>query len=406
MKKLLRKLSPVLLAVLFVTACKKNDSGDHDHDHEEETVEEFRHIRLLVSDVNGTTLTQVAPVDGKITNFEARYPNATLYATGTSRFAALLYGTRNFSEFFDTGLELHDDHVDIKGTPKFAAITAEGLKPTHFKSRGTETLIFNDGDGTLSVGEESNFHTTGAKFNVLNAGLDAHHGAMAQFDNKTYAVTFVDKSSAKAGPHGVKIINASGTVVHESTLPVSRLHGNATDGTNAVFGVEGGVLVVNASGAQKLIPNPGDWGTIRLGTILEAKGVNKFVGFVATKGAYLIDIAANSIVPILENTDVMQAKVNMKGNHLNVLLHDGTLKIFDLANNTLLREKNVVPATSTTEAIKPVMEATSKYVYITSPSTGEVHQVKTEDLSAVTKFKVSAQPSKLVILGFETNESH
>src|SRR3712207_7129677 len=48
-------------------------------------------------------------------------------------------------------------------SPKFAAITADGLKPTHFKSKGDESIVFNDGEGTLSVAKEADFHTPGAK---------------------------------------------------------------------------------------------------------------------------------------------------------------------------------------------------------------------------------------------------
>lgn len=400
-------LRPKILLIVFVvfifSACKKNDRLPDDPGIARE---EYRHIRVLVADGSGTTLTQVTPADGTTSNFEAAYENATLYHTGNRRFGGLLYGNQNFVQFFDCGLEFHGDHVDMKGTPKFAAITADGLKPTHFKSRGEETIIFNDGDGTLSIATEARFHTPGAKMDVIDAGLEPHHGAMAQFDNGTYAVTVKDNASALAGPHGVKIIDKTGNEIFPVGLAVSRLHGNATDGKSALFGVAGGVLVVKDNGEQRIIPSPGDFGDIRLGTVLEAAAVSKFVGFVATKGAYFIDIVANQITPIVTATDILQCKVDYTGRNLVTLSTDGTLSVYDLSSGMRRSQSKVMDAVNNAETFKPVLEATSKYIYIVHPSTGELWQISVDSLSSIRKIPVSATPARLIILGFESNESH
>ena len=403
MKSFLSALLIITCFSLFFTACRKNDNpapepGDNR--------EEYKYIRVLVSDASSAQISQVNPVDGTVTTFEAPHPNATLYSTASKRFGALLFGAQNHVQFFDCGFEYHGDHVDVKGTPKFASITADGPKPTHFKSRGEETLIFNDGDGTLSIADENDFHTGGSKMRVIDAGLAPHHGAMAQFDNGTYAVTVFDTESSLAGPHGVKIIDKNGQEIHAVKENVSRLHGNATDGTHALFGVDGGILVVNQNGDQHIIPNPDGFGDVRLGTVLEADGVNKFIGFSALKGAYFIDISKNEITPIIEDTQIMQCKTDYEGNNLVVLLLSGDIKIFDLASGALKKEGNIIPAVSSTETIKPVLEATSKYIYLVMPAAGELHKINITSFSDIKKIKVSAQPSRLAILGFQTNESH
>lgn len=403
MKSLYQKGLVIISVILFFSACKKED---HLPDDPSLTKEEYRYIRLLVSDAVTTSLALVTPFDGSIESFSAAYPNASLYATGNRRFGALVYGSQNYVQFFDCGLEYHGDHVDVKGTPKFASIIAEGLKPTHFKSRGEETLIFNDGDGTLSIAEETVFHANGARMDIIDAGLEPHHGAMAQFDNGTYAVTVKDNTSALSGPHGVKIIDRNGGEVYPVDLAVSRLHGNATDGKNALFGVAGGILVVKDNGEQRIIPNPADFGDIRLGTVLEAAGVNKFVGFVATKGAYYIDISQDKITPIIVNTDIVQCKTDYPGKNLVILESDGTLSLFDLVNGSKIREAKVTEAIASAEVNKPVLEATGKYIYITDPGKGELYQVRTADLSVHKKIAVSDTPVRLAILGYETNESH
>ncbi|MGV3585695.1 MAG: hypothetical protein ACO1OF_01735 [Adhaeribacter sp.] len=404
MKKTLSKTILCALAVTLFASCEKDE---HDHNHQPDVAsKEFEYVRLLTADGTSTKITQVKPTDGSTLSFDAKYSNANLYTTASGRYAALIFGNQNLVEFFDSGLEYHGDHVDMKGTPKFAAITGEGLKPSHFKSKGDESIVFNDGDGTLTVAKEADFHAPGAKMQVINAGLQPHHGAMVKFNNGNYGVTFTDNTSTLSGPHGVKIINASGAELVASTLPTSRIHGNATDGTNAVFGADGGALVVTQTGQQRLIPNPNGFETVRIGTILYAEAAKKFIGYTNLKGAYFIDITANQITPIFESTTIMQCKVDKAGKNLLVLLLDGTLKVYNLATGNLKKEGLVIPATTANETLKPVLEATEKFAYIAIPALGEVHQVLLTDFTKVTKIKVSPQPTKLAIMGYETNESH
>ncbi|HEX8330632.1 MAG TPA: hypothetical protein VF629_24090 [Hymenobacter sp.] len=399
------KLALSLAAATVLASCDKN---------EKETapaVKEYRYVRVLVTDEQATKLTQITPRDASVASFDTDFPLGTLYPTASGRFAAVLYGSQNLVKMFDTGLESHGDHIDIKGTPKWGTITATAARPSHFKSKGEESLIFNDGDGTLSVGNEADFHNSGARFTVLNAGLQPHHGAMAHFSNGTYAVTTA--SASGANPTRVQVINKSGAVVHASTLQTGAIHGNASDGENAVFGAwtstanaSGGVLVVDKAGQQRLIPNPADFGAFRLGTVLYAQEARKFVGYAATKGAYLIDVANNRITPIYAGADAFQCKTDYAGKNLLVLTLDGKLRVYDLATGALKKEGNVIGATATADTYKPVLEATEKFAYVAVPSLGEVHQIQLDNFSVVAKHKVTARPVRLTVLGFESDASH
>lgn len=285
-------------------------------------------------------------------------------------------------------------------------MTSAALGPAHFKSRGEETLIFNDGDGTLARAYDNDLHVSGSTMEIIDAGLLPHHGAMAQFDNGTYAVTVADAQSPLPGPHGVKIINRNGQEVYPVTEKTSRIHGNATDGKQAVFGVNGGILVVKATGEQQIIPNPAGFGDVRLGTILEADGAQRFIGYSAAKGIYWIDIDHHQLTPIVERLDILQCKVDYAGNNLIVLFHSGVLQIIDLVSGAVKKEGQVINAVATTQTLKPVLEATSRYIYLTSPTTGELLKINVHDLADITAIQVSANPSKLAILGFETHASH
>lgn len=400
-----KHLFKVLLSAAFgavLLAC--DDKEKDDVTPVEET--EYKFIRVVVNDETSKELSLVDPVKLTAEKLEAQFPKSTLYGTQGGRFGAIVNGANNFVQLFDTGLEGHGDHVDVKGTPKFGALTGDGNKPTHFKSKGDEIITFNDGDGTLSIAKEADFHTAGKKMTHINAGNVAHHGAMTKFDNGTYAITEKDGSAAGTLPERVKIIDASGKTLFASTIQTKGIHGNATNGSISLFGSSSGILAVEPTGNQQLIPHPADFGEAWFGSILEAKGAGKFLGYTAAKGVYVIDVAAKSVTPVLASTDIMQAKVDYAGNNVVILLHSGELRIYDLKTNALKISGSVTGATAKDETQKPQLEATSRYIYITRPKTGELLVVNAANLSKTNKVKVSATPYRLAILGFESSEGH
>jgi hypothetical protein len=408
--KHLRKFGLILSISLAFTACKK-DNVDVSGENTEDATREYKFVRVLVSDEQSAKINLLDPFAAKVTAFDAKYPLSNLYGTASGRYAAVLYANQNLVEVFDAGIASHTDHIDVVNAPKWATITADGLKPTHFKSKGTETLIFNDGDGTLSVGNDKDFNTAGAKFSIIRTGLLPHHGAMAQFSNGNYAITTAAVSGAS--PTRVQVINKTGATVFASTMEVGAIHGNASDGSVALFGAftnaaatAGGVLVVSATGEQRMIPNPDGFGAFRLASVYYAESAKKFIGYVATKGAYLIDITANRITPLYAGNDAFQCKVDYAGKNLLVLTLDGKLRTYDLATGSLTKEGSVMSAVTSTDTYKPVLEATRKYAYITMPALGEVHQIDLKDYSKIVKHAVSARPVRLALFGFESSAEH
>jgi len=403
----LKTIALFLIVAASFAACKKENNSPEP----EGATKEQKFVRVLVSDETSTTLTQIDPFAAKIATFTAKYPLANIYGTASGRYAAVLYGAQNLVEVFDSGLESHDDHVDVDGVAKWAAITANGIKPTHFKSKGKESLVFNDGEGTLSVGNDADFNTANAKFKTVNAGLLPHHGAMAQFANGNYAITATAISGAS--PTKVIVTDKNGTLVYAATQEVGNIHGNASDGQNAVFGAftssaasAGGVLVVSQNGSQRVIPNPDGFGAFRLATILYAESAKKFIGYVAAKGAFLIDLSANRITPIYTGADAFQCKLDYAGKNLLVLTLDGKLRIFDLASGSLKKEGTVMSAVIAADVYKPVVEATARYAYLAVPSAGEVQQIDLADFTKVIKHKVTARPVRLTLFGFESSAEH
>lgn len=389
----------------FVVSCS-NDDDNNVIETPEETLSEFKYLRVLLSDEKTNEITLVNPVDATTAFFNAKFAKSSLYTTESGRYAGIIHRIDNTVETFDSGFESHGDHVDVDGIPQFGALKGQSLLPTHFKSKIGELMTFNDGDGTLSVAKESEINTPGAVFKIINAGLLAHHGAMATFSNGTYAITEKDNSITGTLPEKVKIIDNTGKTVFDATIVTKGIHGNASDGTYAVFGSASGVLVVESSGKQKLIALPEDFGSAWFGSILETSTKGKFVGYTAAKGVYLIDAANSTIKPILQNTSIMQCKVSYNNSKLGVLLHSGEFKLFNLNSLTTEKEGKIIAETATDAVLKPQIQLTENFAYITSPNTGELLQLNLNSLEIVKKIKVSKTPYMITIIGFENSESH
>ncbi|WKL47850.1 hypothetical protein Q1W71_23235 [Flavobacterium pectinovorum] len=399
-------LKLILLSVLSLIAVSCSNDDDNNVETPDESLSEFKYLRILLSDEKTNQLTLINPVDATTASFNAKFAKSALYTTESGRYAGIIHRADNTVETFDSGFESHGDHVDVDGVPQFGALTGQSLLPTHFKSKIGEIMTFNDGDGTLSVAKESEVNTAGAKFKTINAGLLAHHGAMASFSNGTYAITVKDNSITGTLPEKVKIIDNTGKTLFEPTTPTNGIHGNASDGTYAVFGSASGVLVVQSTGEQKLIAHPEGFGTAWFGSILETAYKGKFVGFTAAKGAYLIDVVGGTVKPIIQNTTIMQCKVSYNDKKLGILLHSGDFKLYDLSSLQIEKETKIIAETATDATLKPQMQISEKFAYITSPSTGELLQVNIQNTSNIKKIKVSNTPYMITILGFENSESH
>lgn len=388
----------------FVISCSNDD--DNNVETPDETLSEFKYLRILLSDEKTNEITLVNPVDATTAFFNAKFAKSSLYTTESGRYAGIVHRADNTVETFDSGFESHGDHVDVDGIPQFGALTGQSLLPTHFKSKIGELLTFNDGDGTLSVAKESEINTPGAKFKMINAGLLAHHGAMATFSNGAYAITEKDNSITGTLPEKVKIIDNTGKTLFDATIVTKGIHGNASDGTYAVFGSASGVLVVENTGKQKLIALPEDFGTAWFGSILETSTKGKFIGYTAAKGAYLIDVVNGTIKPILQNPTIMQCKVSYNHSKLGILLHSGEFKLYNLNSLAVEKEGKIIAETAIDAALKPQIQLTDKFAYITSPNTGELLQLNLTSMEIVKKIKVSKTPYMITILGFENSESH
>ncbi|MFC5284740.1 hypothetical protein [Pedobacter alpinus] len=394
------KILSVLLGLTILASCKKDEPIGVT------PITEHKYIRLMLSDANSTELTLVNPLKLETSKFNAKHAKSALYTTASGRFATLIHRDFNFIENFDSGFEFHGDHVDLKGTPKFASLTGTANKPTHFKSKGNEILTFNDGDGSLSICKEEDFHNNGAVMRTIATNVIAHHGAMTKFNNGNYAITVKDGSIAGSLPERVKIIDGNGSEVNASTIQTKGIHGNASNGSVSLFGSASGVLLVYQNGNQELIEHPSNFSTAWFGSILETSNDNKFIGYTAAMGAYLIDVTTKQITPIIENKDIMHCKLDYSNKNLIVMLLNGNLRIYNSSTGVLKKDGKVFMETLKTETSKPFLAATERFIYLVDPKEGEINQISTTNFSDVKKIKVSEKPFSITILGYENSQAH
>ncbi|MDF7814495.1 hypothetical protein [Hymenobacter sp. YC55] len=391
--KLLYPFVAVLAAVAF-TSCDKND------EQPDQPKAESSYARLLITDKTSNTVTLLNPSKNEQTSFQASHGGGAVYATSTGRWAAVVSSTNSMVEFFDTGIEAHDDHVHVKGTPKWGLTKSTGPTPSHVHASHNKVSIFNDGNASINYIEEGQLHTVPAP-NTIATGT-AHHGAMILFDNGNYAVTHKNNTVAGSLPEQVKIVNTQGSVVAAPSVATQGIHGDAGDGQQAVFGSSSGLLVVKQTGEQRLIPYPANAGSNWLSTIYYAPKARTFLGSRAGYGVFRIDLTANTITQVGTATDFVRVALDQEGEHLLLLDGAGTLTVYDAATGVQKASRSLNGLLDT-KAATPYLAASRGYVYVTNAPQGKVHMLDKSTLADQETFVVPGEPLRLAFVGADAS---
>ncbi|MBT2557903.1 hypothetical protein J7E24_08910 [Hymenobacter sp. ISL-91] len=354
-----------------------------------------------MSDKTSSAVTFLDPAKNEQSAFQASFGGSTVYPSATGRWAVVVNSANSMVEFFDTGIERHDNHVHIKGTPKWGTTRSAGPSPSHVYSSHNQISIFNDGNASISYVQEGQLHTLPAPGTIATG--TAHHGAMVLFDNGNYAVTHKNNSVSGALPEQVKIVNAQGAVVHAPALATKGIHGDAADGQQALFGTVDGVLVVRQTGEQRLIPYPAGSGTNWLSSIYYAKKARTFLGSRNNYGIFRIDPAANTMTQMGSTTKFVRVALDEEGESVLVLDEDGTLSSYDAATGTRQASRSLVGLLDV-KAAMPYLVASRQYVYVSNAPAGKVHMLRKADLTDRQTFVIAGEPSRLALVGADVDE--
>lgn len=391
--KLLYPLLAVLSAGAF-TSCDKSD----DESAKPETESAF--ARVLVTDKTSTAVTLLNPAENEQTAFTSSFGGSAVYASSSGRWAAVVSTANSLVEFFDTGIERHDEHVHVKGTPKWGLTKSTAPTPSHVLASHNKFSLFNDGNASISYVEEGQLHTLPAPANFATGA--AHHGAMILFDNGNYAVTHKNNTVAGSLPEQVKIVNAQGAVVNAPTIATQGIHGDAGDGQQALFGAPNGVLVIRQTGEQRLIPYPAGAGSNWLSTIYYAKKARTFLGSRNNYGVFRIDPASNTMTQVGSTAKFVRVALDEEGENVMILDEDGTLSLYDAATGTRKASRSLSGVLDAKTAT-PYLAASRRYVYVSNAPQGKVHMLRKQDLADKQTFSVAGQPLRLALIGADVD---
>lgn len=392
MKHIFTSALTASLLLIGLSSCDKNKDPQKPVEPETENA----YVRLLVADKTSNALTLLSPAKNEQATFQATHGGSSLYPVGTGRWAVVANSTNNLVEFFDTGIERHDDHVHVVGTPKWGLTRATAPTPSHVYSSHNRVSIFHDGDASISHVAENQLHTAAAPANFRTG--TAHHGAMVLFNNGTYAVTHKNNTVSGALPEQVKLVNAQGAVVHAPVVSTQGIHGDAGDGQQALFGSSSGVLVVKQTGEQRLIPYPAGAGTNWLSTIYYAKAARTFLGARNGYGVFRIDPAAGTMTQVGSTARFVRAALDEEGETMLVLGEDGTLTVYDAATGNR-RTSRSLSGLLEVAAATPYLAASRHYVYITNAPQGKVHMLRKDNLAEHGTFSVGGAPLRITLVG-------
>jgi hypothetical protein len=257
----------------------------------------------------------------------------------------------------------------------------------------------------LSVFREDELHSLATASN-LPAGNTAHHGAPVVFSNGKIAITHKATQNPVAGvlPELVKVINADGTLAHDTVIRTGGIHGEASDGVTAIFGSTSGVLKVKNDGAQELISYPSSFGTVWLGSYHYGKASNVFVGFRSGYGVFRVDIVAKTVTAITDATTFRAVNFDEEGKYLIILHNNGKLQVVDPASGSVVKEvTSTVGFPTSGTANMPIVKATQKVVYVVDAINNKILAYNKSDLSLVKELTLPGKPLTVAIIGFDGN---
>lgn len=290
------------------------------------------------------------------------------------------------------GLEDHGDHKDLViQTPYVWATLHTGPKPTHFKSHGNQIVIYNDGDGTVSIFDVKKLGLV-ADFREIATGAP-DHGAPVALEQVVLAGS-LNRGVVEVFSHGGrKITQFEGC---------PRLHGQAVLGNTVAYGCADGVLLLEQRGsgfvARKLVNPAGTPERVRVGTLLSHPKYPFFIGNFG-QGLARID---TQITPYPLPASPVRFGFDKHG-LLVVLTADGKLHTLEASNGKVIKSLGVTPAipASGEGAVRPALALGDGLAWVTLPESGQILEIDLAELSIKRRFTVEGVPASLAWLALE-----
>lgn len=384
-----------------------DEADDHEHADEGEVVAPRR---LFVADGKEGMVRLLDLADETTLAEYTLSGPARLYAGPSETLAFALQREQNRVDLLDSGVRFvaHEEHYDLDlGEPAQLDFTLEIAQPTHFVPHHEQVVIFNDGDGTVTLFTEA--AARGGDAPITFTSGRAHHGvAVPLGDHMVLSLPDPDDEGAIL-PVGVTVQTMAGEeVARFADCPA--LHGEASVGESAVaFGCSDGVLLVQQEGASfnaAKIPNPADNpNEARVGTLYYSADAELLVGNFSREGITLYDLATLTMTPVRTPAPMWSfALAEHDPHHIVVLTLDGQLHTIDGESGEIIGSVAAVdafepPAQGAEGVILPLIHVAGEMAYISDPNAGTVTEVHLVEMAVERTLTIPGAPYSLAAFG-------
>jgi hypothetical protein len=378
--------------------------------------------RLLIGDGETGQMSIIDLESGDLTQdaFDLQARAGRIYATKSGRFAIAVASDANTVHVFDGGiyLEPHGDQFDlIERAVKPVDIDLVGDAPVHLYVGEEWSSIFYDGSGEVVLLNEHDLEEDGGNYVPPSLNAGAQHGAAIPFDGDLFAITYrhPDYESNPEEyrlPIGAEIVNLTGEVLHQE-VGCEGLHGDAGNGSVAVFGCVGGAMFIEVSGSDYgggFIPAPADASEdFRLTSVWGYPGLDHFFALGSTAGLYVVhpeEGLMEQLIPAVEGRTPINVAMSHDGQNLLVVMSNGELRKYDTHDLDLNAAASdfLSSPLETGFWARPHVVTAPDAVFITDSVGGQVMMLDADDLNVIESWTVAGNPTKIAFVGLLTED--
>jgi len=419
---------PKTVCALFMTSmlvgCGSNNNADTaNHGLDDVHVESKGRLALLDTDENAVRIIDLDN-DQMLQTFQFNGEAPRLYSSPDSRYVAVVQRDDSRVSFIDSGLytEDHGDHLhDYAETPSLLGFTLGGVKPTHFTVNGENAVVFNDGgDGVTSSLSVISDMSIGEGLAVASLDLSNNMHGVAKLIGDQLFVTYRDLSITETTlPAEVERYQFDGESFEFETRyseACPLLHGAASNENYLVFGCGDGVLSVNLNEpnypASKLTNPESIVDDNRIGSIYSHHHVGELVGSArGQEQLFIINPESNtpfSELPMPNGAVRVTQGFDAHGENFYLLTNDGSLHLYDPADNWNLTATITVMAALEEDDVTPVVTTSviENRLFILSPSSKSVIEINLENDNKLSTMEIDFDASKMVWLGLNNQHEH
>ena len=371
-------------------------------------------VRVMATDAANGDLTVIDPESGEIVG---RFTTPTggytyVYPSENGRYLLTNHYAGEHVTIVDAGLGLepHGDHADLVTNPPFVLATvATGSVPAHYAAHDGIIAIHNDGDGTITILDESE----------LARKVDPFTFAVAQPDHTSIAII---NDTVLVGYYDLGRVDAyslDGELIAEGVGDCPGTHGEARFGDSVAFACGDGVLLVTPDGdhfTTEKVAYPGsetdsdldatpvaDGEAPRIGSIAAHHDNDVLVGDFGAALALMTPHDAGLDIAVLPlSGEALAFTYDHLGEHVTVLTDDGQVHGVDPnAGEVLWSTPAVTPYTEIELGdgfdFWPKLAASDTALYVADPKAGEIVEIDLESGEVLHRFAIGGQPARVTL---------